>query len=85
VELETPAPKYFKMDIVLNDEVLTTVYVPPGAVHVKSSFDEHMIPPTKELKLEGVLPAGIGFVTVQLVGASVNVVNQTGLFRMEEL
>jgi hypothetical protein len=82
VELEEPSPKYFSFEVTLNGNTITKVYIPENVTHVKTGFVESLIPSTQGLKIEGVIPTGVGFMTVQLVGASTAVVNQTGLFRL---
>ena len=81
VELEQPATQLFSFDVVLNDVEIAKVYIPEGAIHVKSGLADVLVPNTKGLRLEGVIPTGVGFITVQLVGTSNAVVNQTGIFR----
>lgn len=81
VELEEPAAQLFSFDVVLNDVQIAKAYIPEGAIYVKSDLADVLVPNTKGLKLEGVIPTGVGFMTVQLVGTSVAVVNQTGIFR----
>ncbi len=82
VELEQPATSLFGFVLSLDGEEIARVYIPEGATHVKSSLADVLVPSTKGLRLEGEIPVGFGFMTVQLVGTSAAVVNQTGIFRM---
>lgn len=85
IELQNPATKYFAFDVLLDNELVGVVQVPTGATHVKTFFDGVLVSSTRGLRIEGVIPTGQGFMTVQFVGTSNSVVNQTGLFRLVEL